>query len=102
MRSPDLLDSAAHQPYQTFGGDDLYPTPFDKAAALIRSIAENQPFVDGNKRTAWLAGRILLRANGISIKATTEEIVDLMLRLGAKTIGVEDISDFLLEHATSA
>jgi death-on-curing protein len=100
IRSPELLESAANQPYQTFSGEDLYPTPFDKAAALIRSIAQNQPFVEGNKRTAWLAARVLLLASGIRTKATTEEIVDLMLRLAAKEVGVDEISTFLLEHAS--
>jgi death on curing protein len=99
IRSPQLLESAASQPYHTFGGHDLYPTPFDKAAALIRSLAENQPFVDGNKRTAWIAGRILLRASGIKILATSEEIVALLLQLAAKQVDVDGISTFLLEHA---
>lgn len=102
IRSPELLESAAHQAYQTFDGEDLYATPFDKAAALLRSIAENQPFVNGNKRTAWASARILLRANGIHIRATTDEIVDLMLKLSNKEVGVDEISSFLLDHAEEA
>jgi death on curing protein len=47
LRSKELLESAINQPFQTFATEDLYPTIFDKAASLIRSIAENQPFVDG-------------------------------------------------------
>jgi death-on-curing protein len=34
----------------TFGGEDLYPEPADKAAALMHSLVMNHPFVDGNKR----------------------------------------------------
>jgi len=99
MRSPELLDSAVHQAYQTYGGHDLYPTPFDKAAALIRSLTSNHPFLDGNKRTAWLAAWVLLRANNIRIVATTEEIVDLMVAVATRKLEVEDISNFLLDHA---
>jgi len=99
MRSPELLDSAVHQAYQTYGGQDLYPTPFDKAAALIRSLTSNHPFLDGNKRTAWLAAWVLLRANNIRIMATTEEIVNLMVAVATKKLEVEDISNFLLDHA---
>jgi death-on-curing protein len=43
------LDSAAAQPRMTFGGEDFYPTIVEKAAALMFSLVQNHPFVDGNK-----------------------------------------------------
>jgi death on curing protein len=46
-----LLESAIAQPRMTFGGEDLYPSLLEKAAALGFSIIMNHPFVDGNKRT---------------------------------------------------
>jgi death on curing protein len=46
------LESAIARPYQTFGAKDLYPTCFEKAAAIGESIIMNHPFIDGNKRTA--------------------------------------------------
>jgi death-on-curing protein len=102
VRSPALLASAAGQPYQSFDGHDLFPTIFEKAAVLIRSIAQNQPFVDGNKRTAWAAGRTLLRANGITVHATADEIVGLFLALAAKIAAVEDVVEFLIVHSETA
>ena len=50
VRDLSALESALAQPRMTFGGEDLYPTLVDKAAALGFSIIMNHPFVDGNKR----------------------------------------------------
>ncbi len=46
-----MLESAIARPFQNFGEIELYPTIFDKSAALLESIVKNHPFVDGNKRT---------------------------------------------------
>ena len=54
IRDHGILDSAINRPYQTFDGKDLYPDPVDKAAAIFESIISNHPFVDGNKRTAYV------------------------------------------------
>ncbi len=48
-----LVESAAAQPRASFGGMELYPKLADKAAALAFSLVRNQPFADGNKRTAY-------------------------------------------------
>ncbi len=53
------------------------------------------------KRTAWVAARILLRASGIHVRATAQDVVDFMLRLAAKEVGVDEISTFLLQQAVS-
>jgi len=49
-----------NRPYQTFNGQELYPRPIDKAAAIIESIVKNHPFVDGNKRTGYVLAPLLL------------------------------------------
>ena len=51
VRDIGLLESAIARPFQTFGGEDLYHSPFAKAAAVAESLIINHPFVDGNKRT---------------------------------------------------
>jgi death-on-curing protein len=48
LRDPGALEAALAQPRMTFGGDDLYPTVVEKAAALGFSLIMNHPFVDGN------------------------------------------------------
>jgi death-on-curing protein len=53
LMRPELLSSAVALPQATMFGEELYPHIFTKAAALLRSIAQNQPFIDGNKRIAF-------------------------------------------------
>ncbi len=53
IRDTGLLQAAVERPKATFGGKDLYPDIFYKAAALLESLIKNHPFIDGNKRTAW-------------------------------------------------
>jgi death on curing protein len=55
------LGSALAQPQRTFNGQDLYPTIERKAAALLYSLCQNHPFIDGNKRTAFPASITFLR-----------------------------------------
>jgi death-on-curing protein len=50
IRDLGALESAVAQPLMSFGGEDLYPTLEDKAAALGFSLVMNHPFIDGNKR----------------------------------------------------
>jgi len=50
IRDFGLLESAIAQPRMTFGGEDLYPSLVEKAAALGFALIMNHPFVDGNKR----------------------------------------------------
>lgn len=52
VRDLGLIESAVNAPFQTFGGQDLYPTIFDKAAQLAYGLTKNHGFVDGNKRAA--------------------------------------------------
>ena len=60
IRDIGLLESAIARAYQTFEGNDLYPTPYEKAAALGESLITNHPFIDGNKRTGMAAMYALL------------------------------------------
>jgi death on curing protein len=59
-----LLASAVARPQAIFGGHEFYVTIWEKAAALMESIARNHAFTDGNKRTAWMACWTFLGLNG--------------------------------------
>jgi len=65
LRDSGLLESAIARPFQTFGGEDLYPSVFEKAAALGESLIINHPFIDGNKRTGAVAMAALLEDEGL-------------------------------------
>lgn len=99
VRDLGLLDSACHRPSSTVFGEDAYPTLTLKAAALLHSLTANHPFVDGNKRTAWLATVVFLRDNGATVVAPDAydgQITDLVLALAADELrDVNDIADRL-------
>jgi death-on-curing protein len=83
LRDLGLLDSAVAQPRAVFGGEALYPTLEEKAAALAFSLVMNHPFVDGNKRTGAASMLMFLRRNGYAVDATDEEIESVILRVAA-------------------
>jgi death-on-curing protein len=64
MRDPGAIDSAVGRPRATAFGEDAYPSVWEKAAALMHSLARNHGFVDGNKRTAWVSAMTFLTVNG--------------------------------------
>ena len=67
----------------TFGGEDLYPTLVDKAAALGFSLILNHPFLDGNKRIGHAVMEVFLILNGYEISATVDEQEQVILALAA-------------------
>jgi death on curing protein len=73
VRDLGALESAVAQPLMTFGGEDLYPTIVDKAAALGFSLVMNHPFVDGNKRIGHAAMETFLVLNRLEINASVDE-----------------------------
>src|ERR1700674_265142 len=80
IREVGLLESALARPRNLAAyGDD--PSIFDLAAAYSARIARNHPFVDGNKRMAFLAAAVFLDLNGYAVTPTEVEVVDTMIRL---------------------
>ncbi|MYV42813.1 type II toxin-antitoxin system death-on-curing family toxin [Streptomyces sp. SID1328] len=69
VRDVGLLESAVHRPSASMFGQEAYTDLFDKAAALLQSLAINRPFIDGNKRTAWVSCMIFLAMNGRQLRA---------------------------------
>lgn len=64
VRDRNLLESAVMMPQSSFGGEYLHTDLFEMAAAYAFHIAENQPFLDGNKRTALASAMVFLELNG--------------------------------------
>jgi death-on-curing protein len=63
IRDLGAVESALAQPRMTFGGEELYPTLVDKAAAIGFSLIMNHPFIDGNKRIGHAAMEVFLVMN---------------------------------------
>jgi death on curing protein len=99
LSRPELLESAVMLPQASMFGEDLYPDIFMKAAALLRSIAQNQSFLDGNKRIAWVATAIFLAANGFDVHATVADGHGMMIELAENRIDLAGIRTFLLDRA---
>jgi death on curing protein len=95
IRDVGLLESAIAKPRMTFGGEDLYPSLLEKAAALGFSIIMNHPFVDGNKRTGHAATETFLVLNGIEINASVDEQERLVLAIAAGELGREPFVEWL-------
>ena len=70
----ELLEAAVARPQAIFEGVDLHTGLFQKAVALMESLAQNHPFVDGNKRTAIAAATLFLLPDCCQLQATGEEV----------------------------
>ncbi|TWI81583.1 death-on-curing protein [Lacibacter cauensis] len=95
VRDSGLLESAIGRPFQTFGGNDLYATIFEKAAALGESLIVNHPFVDGNKRTGFLAMVALVESEGFRIIASQEEAYTFTIAISTGVKKVDEIVEWL-------
>ncbi|MQY19447.1 Toxin Doc [Nocardia sp. RB20] len=69
VRDYGLLDSALARPQSSVFGQDAYPDVWQKAAALMESLARNHALVDGNKRISWYATWVFLQLNGHKLDA---------------------------------
>lgn len=67
VRDLGLLGSALHRPRSQMLGVEAYTDLFEKAASLLQSLTANHPFVDGNKRTAWMCTVVFLDINGVDM-----------------------------------
>src|SRR5262245_15978052 len=95
VRDQNALDSAVVQPLMAFGGQDLYPTLVEKAAALAFSLVMNHPFVDGNKRVGHAAMETFLVLNGHEINASVSDQEQVFLQLAAGVLTRTQLVDWL-------
>ena len=98
VRSHELLESAIGRAYQTFGGQDLYASAVEKAAALGESIIKNHPFVDGNKRTGYAMMRLLILESGQDLNANEEDKYQFVIRISTGKLDYDAILDWLKTH----
>lgn len=98
IRDMGVLESALAQPRMAFGGQDLYPTLAEKAAALGYSLIMNHPFMDGNKRTGHAAMEVFLMLNGFEIHAAVDEQEQVVLRLAGGETARTEFATWLRDH----
>jgi death on curing protein len=95
VRDMGLLEAAAGRPMTTVFGEDAYPTPQEKAAALLHSIARNHPFADGNKRTATVAALFMLEVNGLCVTWDAAQALTTIVEMAEGEGDVASFADWL-------
>jgi len=101
IRDKGLLLSALARPYATFDQQDLYPTAVEKAAAVFESIIINHPFIDGNKRTAYVLLRLTLLDFDLDISASQNEKYEMSIAASKGELGIEEIKQWIQENLTT-
>jgi death-on-curing protein len=102
VRDLGALESVLAQPRATFGGQDLYSSVLEKAAALAFSLITNHAFLDGNKRVAHAAMEVFLQLNGYELSSGVDEQETFWLSLAAGKCSRDDLLRWLTEHASRA
>ena len=95
IRDNAALESAIARPFQTFDGNDLYPSVLEKAASLIESILVNHPFIDGNKRTGYTLLRLYLIQNALDITASQDNKYEFVINIASGILKYEGILSWL-------
>ncbi|MFD8257843.1 type II toxin-antitoxin system death-on-curing family toxin [Streptomyces griseoluteus] len=100
VRDVGLLESAVHRPSASMFGQEAYTDLFDKAAALLQSLAINHPFIDGNKRTAWVSCMVFLAMNGRQLRADIDAGERLVIAVATGSMDeIKTISEALRDLA---
>lgn len=97
LRDEGLLRSALAQPEATFGGSSLLVHPYEMAAAYAFHIAQNHPFLDGNKRTALAAMLVFLEVNGHPLHAEPGLLYAMMIAVAEGRLSKAALAEWLRE-----
>lgn len=98
VRDEGLLESALAAPFQTFGGEPVYPSVQSKAAQLGFGLIRNHPFVDGNKRIGAHVLLVFLELNGVVLHYNQQELIDIILSVASGEADRQDLLQWILEH----
>ena len=99
VRDVGLLDSALAQPKMTYSGKYVHRSLFNKTAAYGFHVCKNHPFVDGNKRVAFVLMDIFLQKNGWEIISPEEEGYRMMMDLASGKLTKARLSSWLKRHS---
>ena len=98
LRDEGLLESALFTPFQSFDGNDMFPSLQQKAARLGFGLIQNHPFVDGNKRIGAHAMLVFLSLNGVELAYIQQELSDMILDVAAGKQSFEDMVVGIQQH----
>jgi dihydrofolate reductase len=95
IRDQGALESALFRPYATFDGTDLYPTTIEKAAALFESLIINHPFIDGNKRMAYVLMKLTLAVDKTFVITSENEKYEMAIKASQGDLRFDEIKLWL-------
>ncbi len=95
VRDNSLLESALSSPFQSFGGQEIYPDVIQKACRLGVGIIKNHPFLDGNKRIGCHMMLIFLALNGIEVDCDPMELADIIVGVASSKISFEELCEWV-------
>ena len=100
VRDHGLLESALGRPINrwAYGEDDKASL----AAAYAFGIARNHPFLDGNKRTAWVLARLFLTLNGTQLNFGPEDAIRTVLALASGELSEKELADWFRQRITDS
>ncbi len=98
VRDENALFSAIERPFSGFGDTEFYPSPEEKAAAVIESIVKNHPFMDGNKRTGFILMVHILNEFHKDIDAPEDDIYDFVIQVAAGKWDYAQILSWIQKH----
>ena len=98
IRDEGMLDLALNNPFQSFGGKELYPSIQAKAARLCFGLVRNHAMLDGNKRLGMHVMLVFLALNGYELSYSQKELSDVILALASGNIGEKEILQWIIEH----
>ena len=101
IRDEGLLDSALARPINILVYSESPPDLATLAAAYAYGIVKNHPFIDGNKRTSYIACRTFLKLNGCDFKASDEEKYQTWMAIAADRLSEEELRNWILNHLKS-
>lgn len=98
IRDKSGLKAALARPFGEFDGSPFYPTPEEKASAILESVVKNHPFVDGNKRTGYVLMRLLLMQFGKDLNATQAEKYQFVIAVASGELDFDAILAWTQAH----
>jgi len=99
IRDINALKAAIQRPFSTFDGNDLYPTIYDKAAALVESLVKNHAFIDGNKRIGYVMLRFYLIEAGYDLNASQTDKYNFIIEISKGNLNFESIKEWIVHNA---
>ncbi len=98
VREYNLFESALETPFQSFGGEELYPTIQEKGTRLGYGLIKNHCMLDGNKRIGVHSMLVFLALNGIELRHTQKELYEMVLAVADGSMAYEDMLGWVLNH----